>query len=67
MDAKVLTSGAVGFAAGIVITLLVGVLLMGGMMGSGGMMHGWGCRSSNSSVNLLGEAVRIAPEFSVIR
>ncbi len=55
MDAKVVASGAVGFAAGIVVTLLVSVLLMGGMMGRGGMMRGWGCNSLNKA----------APEFLV--
>jgi hypothetical protein len=56
MDAKLLASGAVGFAAGIVVTLLVGVLLMGGMMGRGGMMRGWGCSSAYPSADPLGEA-----------
>lgn len=56
MDTKVVASGAVGFAAGIVATLLVGVLLMGGMMGRGGMMRGWGCNSANPSTDSLSEA-----------
>lgn len=56
MDSKVVASGAVGFAAGVVITLLVGVLLMGGMMGRGGMMRGWGCSSANPSTDSLSEA-----------
>ncbi|MBE9135668.1 hypothetical protein IQ254_00340 [Nodosilinea sp. LEGE 07088] len=56
MDAKVLASGAVGFAAGIVVTLLVGVLLMGGMMGRGGMMRGWGCSSTHPFAAPLSEA-----------
>lgn len=56
MDTKVVASGAVGFAAGIVATLLVGVLLMGGMMGRGGMMRGWGCSSANPSTDSLSEA-----------
>ncbi|WP_035991489.1 hypothetical protein [Leptolyngbya sp. KIOST-1] len=47
MDAKIVASGAVGFAAGIVVTLLVSVLLMVGMMGRSGMMRGWGCSSAN--------------------
>ncbi len=51
MDAKVVASSAVGFTAGIVVTLLVSVLLMGGMMGRSGMMRGWGCRSSNLSID----------------
>lgn len=55
MDAKVVASGAVGFAAGVVVTLLVGVLLMGGMMGRGGMMRGWGCNSANPFVAPMGE------------
>ena len=56
MDTKVAASGAVGFAAGIVVTLLVGGLLMGGMMGRGGMMRGWGCSSANPSADFLGES-----------
>lgn len=55
MDTKVVASGAVGFAAGIVITLLVGGLLMGGMMGRGGMMRGWGCSSADPFVDPMGE------------
>lgn len=55
MDAKVVASGAVGVAAGVVITLLVGGLLMGGMMGRGGIMRGWGCSSANPFVAPRGE------------
>jgi len=55
MDTKVVASGAVGFAAGIVVTLLVGGLLMGGMMGRGGMMGGWRCSSANPFVAPRGE------------
>ena len=47
MDAKVVASSAVGFAAGIIVTLLVSVLLMSGMMWRGGMMRGWGCSSAD--------------------
>jgi len=63
MDAKVVASSAVGFTAGIVVTLLVSILLMGGMMG--GTMRGWGCRSSNLSIDLLSAAVKTAPESLV--
>ncbi|PSN17087.1 hypothetical protein C7271_19570 [filamentous cyanobacterium CCP5] len=56
MDAKVVASGAVGFAAGIVVTLLVGVLLMGGMMGRGGMMRGWGCSGVNPFADPMSDA-----------
>ena len=56
MDTKVVASGAVGFAAGIVATLLVGVLLMGGMMGRGGMMRGWGCNSADPFADPMSEA-----------
>jgi hypothetical protein len=66
MDAKVLVSGSVGFAAVVVVTLLVGGLLMGGMMGGmmgrGGMMRNWGCSSSEPSVDFFSEDVRTAPE-----
>jgi len=55
MDTKVVASGAVGFAAGIVVTLLVGGLLMGGMMGRGGMMRGWGCSSADPFADPMGE------------
>jgi hypothetical protein len=67
MDAKVVASSAVGFTAGIVVTLLVSILLMGGMMGGmmGGTMRGWGCRSSNLSIDLLSAAVKTAPESLV--
>ncbi|RZM79108.1 hypothetical protein [Leptolyngbya iicbica] len=50
MDAKVLAASSAGFAIGVVATLLVGTLRMGGMMGRGGMMRGWGCSSLNQSV-----------------
>lgn len=50
MDAKVLAASSAGFAIGVVATLLVGTLSMGGMMGRGGMMRGRGCRSFHQSV-----------------
>ncbi|MGB7313113.1 MAG: hypothetical protein WA939_09290 [Nodosilinea sp.] len=66
MDAKVLASGAVGFSAGIVATLLVSVLLMGDMMGRSGMMRGWGCSRSNLSIDLFSKGGKTAPESLVV-
>lgn len=43
MDSKVFMSSSIGFASGVIITLLVSLLFMGGMMWRGGMMHGWRC------------------------
>lgn len=50
MDAKVLAASSVGFAIGVVATLLVGTLLMGGMMGRSDMMRGWVCQSFRQSI-----------------
>ncbi|MEL7314812.1 MAG: hypothetical protein AAF215_22625 [Cyanobacteria bacterium P01_A01_bin.123] len=46
MDSKILASGSIGFVIGIITTLLVSALFMGGMMWRGGMMRGWGCNRS---------------------
>jgi hypothetical protein len=51
VDAKVLAASSAGFAISVVATLLIVTLLMGGMMGRGGMMRGWGCRSFHQSVD----------------
>ncbi|WP_152551026.1 hypothetical protein [Picosynechococcus sp. NKBG042902] len=58
MDTKVLAFIAAGFAGGVLVSLLVGVLLMGGMMGRGGMMRGWSweCTSINIPPVILAAA-----------
>lgn len=48
MDSKILISGIAGFAAGVAVTLLVGLLVFGTMGRRGGMMRGWGCNRFSS-------------------
>ena len=58
MNGKLWASGTVGFAAGIVATLLVGMLLMGGMMVRRGY---WRCGGWNSSLGTEDAALVLYP------
>ena len=57
MDSKVLTSGSIGFATGVIVTLLISIFFMGGMMWRGGMMRGWRCDGWNSMNGPVNETV----------
>ena len=57
MDSKVFMSGSIGFAAGVVVTLLISFLFMGGMMRRGGMMRGWRCDNQGGLNGPMNETV----------
>lgn len=57
MDSKVFMSGSIGFASGVVVTLLISLLFMGGMRWRGGMMHGWRCDNWGALNSPMNETV----------